>query len=94
MPNGKQRAREGFELIAEYPLTKANRVKLARAFKHVPRVDLSIQFAIEGLMGGRSKEAEAGLPQKAGVAMSQAIESMQQDDNYGKPNPADFHAVP
>jgi len=38
-------------LITEYPLTKANRVKLARAFKHVPRVDLSIQCAIEGQMG-------------------------------------------
>ena len=69
MPNGKRRARDDFELITEYPLTKANRVKLARAFKHVPRVDLSIQFAIEGLMGVRSKEAEAGLPQKAGVAV-------------------------
>ncbi len=44
-------------MITEYPLTKPNRVKLARAFKHVPRVDLSIQCAIEGLMGG---EIEGG----------------------------------
>ena len=35
----------------EYPLTKANRIRLARAFKHVPRVDLSIECILEGQMG-------------------------------------------
>ena len=34
----------------EYPLTKANRIRLARAFKHVPRVDLSIECILEGQM--------------------------------------------
>ena len=38
-------------MINEFPLTKANRIRLARAFKHVPRVDLSIECAIEGQMG-------------------------------------------
>jgi GNAT superfamily N-acetyltransferase len=38
-------------MITEYPLTKANRVRLARAFKPVPRVDMSIECAIEGQMG-------------------------------------------
>ena len=38
-------------MIVEYPVTKANRIKLARAFKKVPRVDLSIDCAIEGQMG-------------------------------------------
>ena len=38
-------------MITEYPLTKANRIRLARAFKYVPRVDLSIECAIEGQMG-------------------------------------------
>jgi len=38
-------------MIVEYPLTKANRIKLASAFRHVPRVDLSIECAIEGQMG-------------------------------------------
>ena len=37
--------------MTEYPLTKANRIRLARAFKYVPRVDLSIECAIEGQMG-------------------------------------------
>lgn len=38
-------------MIIECPLTKANRIRLARAFKHVPRVDLSIPCVIEGQMG-------------------------------------------
>jgi GNAT superfamily N-acetyltransferase len=38
-------------MILEYPLTKANRLQLARAFRNVPRVDLSIECVIEGQMG-------------------------------------------
>ena len=38
-------------MIHELPLTKANRIKLASAFRRVPRVDLSIDCAIEGQMG-------------------------------------------
>ena len=38
-------------MIQELPLNKANRIKLAIAFKNVPRVDLSIDSAIEGQMG-------------------------------------------
>ena len=38
-------------MLLEYPLTKANRIRLARAFKHVPRVDLSIECILEGQMG-------------------------------------------
>ncbi|NIV31095.1 MAG: GNAT family N-acetyltransferase [Anaerolineae bacterium] len=38
-------------MITEYPLTKAHRIRLARAFKHIPRVDMSIDCAIEGQMG-------------------------------------------
>jgi GNAT superfamily N-acetyltransferase len=38
-------------MIVEYPLTKAHRIRLARAFGNVPRVDLSIHCAIEGQMG-------------------------------------------
>jgi GNAT superfamily N-acetyltransferase len=38
-------------MIIEYPLTKANRIQLARAFRNVPRVDLSIECVIEGQMG-------------------------------------------
>ena len=34
-----------------YPLTKPNRIKLARVFKNTKRVDLSIDCAIEGQMG-------------------------------------------
>jgi len=34
-----------------YPLTKANRIKLAQAFRHVKRVDLSIDCVLEGQMG-------------------------------------------
>ena len=34
-----------------YPLTRANRIKLARAFKNNKQVDLSIDCAIEGQMG-------------------------------------------
>jgi GNAT superfamily N-acetyltransferase len=35
----------------EYPLTKANRLELAREFRNVPRVDISIECALEGQMG-------------------------------------------
>lgn len=38
-------------MITEYPLTKVNRIQLARAFRNVPRVDVSIDCAIEGQMG-------------------------------------------
>lgn len=38
-------------MIVEYPLTKANRIQLASAFRNVARVDLSIECAIEGQMG-------------------------------------------
>jgi GNAT superfamily N-acetyltransferase len=38
-------------MIAEYPLTKVHRIRLARAFRHVPRVDMSIECAIESQMG-------------------------------------------
>lgn len=37
--------------IHEYPLTKANRIRLACAFHDVPRVDLSIDCVIEAQMG-------------------------------------------
>lgn len=37
--------------MIEYPLTKANRITLARAFCRVPRVDLSIDCVLEGQMG-------------------------------------------
>lgn len=33
------------------PLNKGNRVRIARAFKHVPRVDVAIDCVIEGQMG-------------------------------------------
>lgn len=35
----------------DFPLTKANRIILARAFRDVPRVDLSLECVIEGQMG-------------------------------------------
>jgi GNAT superfamily N-acetyltransferase len=35
----------------ELELTKANRLKVARTFRHNPRVDLSIECVIEGQMG-------------------------------------------
>jgi GNAT superfamily N-acetyltransferase len=38
-------------MILEYPLIKSNRLQLARAFRNVPRVDLSIECVIEGQMG-------------------------------------------
>jgi GNAT superfamily N-acetyltransferase len=38
--------------LIEYPLTKAHRLRLACAFHHVPRVDLSIECVLEGQMGG------------------------------------------
>lgn len=37
--------------MLEYPLTKANRLRLARAFYPVPRVDFSIDCVLEGQMG-------------------------------------------
>jgi GNAT superfamily N-acetyltransferase len=38
-------------MIHEYPLTKANRIRLARAFRNVPRVDISITCVLENQMG-------------------------------------------
>jgi GNAT superfamily N-acetyltransferase len=37
--------------VIDYPLDKSNRVRLARAFKQVRRVDLSIDCVLEGQMG-------------------------------------------
>jgi len=37
--------------MVELELTKANRLRLARAFRHCPRVDLAIECVIEGQMG-------------------------------------------
>lgn len=37
--------------IADLALTKLNRIRLARAFRNVPRVDLGIDCAVEGQMG-------------------------------------------
>jgi len=37
--------------VTGYPLTRVNRIKLARAFKNIKRVDLSIDCAVEGQMG-------------------------------------------
>jgi len=37
--------------MIEYPLSNANRIRLAQAFRFVPRVDYSIDCAIEGQMG-------------------------------------------
>ena len=34
-----------------FPLTKANRIRLARAYRDVPRVDLSLDCVVEGQMG-------------------------------------------
>jgi GNAT superfamily N-acetyltransferase len=42
--------KEGVAVI-ELPLTRANRILLARTFREVRRVDLSIECAIEGQMG-------------------------------------------
>ncbi|HVN55386.1 MAG TPA: GNAT family N-acetyltransferase [Anaerolineaceae bacterium] len=38
-------------MIVEYPLTKANRIRLGSAFRDVPRVDLTIDCVLEGQMG-------------------------------------------
>lgn len=38
-------------MIVQYPLTKANRIRLARAFRDVPRVDISIECVLEDQMG-------------------------------------------
>jgi GNAT superfamily N-acetyltransferase len=38
-------------MIVAYPLTKANRIRLATAFRSAPRVDLSIDCVIEAQMG-------------------------------------------
>lgn len=38
-------------MISEYPLTKANRIRLAQAFRNVPRVDISIECVLEDQMG-------------------------------------------
>jgi hypothetical protein len=37
--------------VIEFTLTKANRIRLARAFRNLTRVDLSVDCAIEGQMG-------------------------------------------
>ncbi|HRK90831.1 MAG TPA: hypothetical protein PK152_17010, partial [Anaerolineales bacterium] len=38
-------------MITEYPLTKVNRIRLAQAFRNVPRVDISIECVLEDQMG-------------------------------------------
>jgi RimJ/RimL family protein N-acetyltransferase len=38
-------------MIIELPLTKGNRIKLARAFRDVPRVDIAIECVLEAQMG-------------------------------------------
>lgn len=38
-------------MSTEYPLTKINRINLARAYRNVPHVDLSIECVVEGQMG-------------------------------------------
>jgi len=38
-------------MIAEYHLTKTHRIQLARAFRNVPRVDISIECVLEDQMG-------------------------------------------
>ena len=38
-------------MIVEYPLTKSNRIQVAKAFRKVPRVDISIECVTEGQMG-------------------------------------------
>lgn len=38
-------------MVLEYPLTKANRLRLARAFAYHQRVDIGIDCAVEGQMG-------------------------------------------
>ena len=38
-------------MIVEYPLTKTNRIHLAKAFRNVPRVDISIECVLESYMG-------------------------------------------
>ena len=38
-------------MTSEYPLTKANRMRLAQAFRNVQRVDISIECVVEGQMG-------------------------------------------
>jgi hypothetical protein len=39
------------QMVIELELTKANRLMLARAFRHHPRVDISIECVVEGQMG-------------------------------------------
>ena len=43
--------------MIEFPLTRPNRVALARAFAPVPRVDISIECALEDQMGTAYVEA-------------------------------------
>lgn len=38
-------------MIVEYPLTKVNRINLAKAFRNAPRVDISIECVLEAYMG-------------------------------------------
>lgn len=47
-------------MIVQYPLSKANRIRLARAFRHVPRVDVSIECVLEGQMGAAGFESVIG----------------------------------
>lgn len=48
-------------MIKEYPLTKSNRLRLARAFRNVPRVDISIECVLEDQMG-RAHVDDLGNP--------------------------------
>jgi GNAT superfamily N-acetyltransferase len=41
-------------MLSAYPLTKANRIALARAFRQAPHVDYSLDCVIEGQMGRAS----------------------------------------
>lgn len=38
-------------MIVQYPLTKVNRIRLARAFRNAPRIDISIECVLEAQMG-------------------------------------------
>jgi GNAT superfamily N-acetyltransferase len=38
-------------MIVEFPLSKSNRLRLSQAFRHVPRVDISIECVLEDQMG-------------------------------------------
>jgi GNAT superfamily N-acetyltransferase len=55
-------ASEDDDSMTEFPLTKINRIRLARAFAPVPRVDLSIEGVIEGQFG-RAFVDDPGQPE-------------------------------